>query len=92
VGELDRVAGALREIRSLSHHARRTKRALRALEEQLDSRTLGEFVLGPGERVDGEVLDLLRLAVDGHEQEVHITVTAPRGGTDHKEMHHEQGL
>ncbi len=74
------IETVLREMGALQSRTRSTRRALRVMQDDLDQRTLGTFVLGPGERVDGsEVLDFLRLTAGGAEQEVTLTITARRG-------------
>jgi len=74
------IETVLREMGALQSRTRSTRRALRVMQDDLDQRTLGTFVLGAGERVDGsEVLDFLRLTAGSAEREVHIVITAPRG-------------
>lgn len=78
------LAAARRETDRLIRQARSARRALRALQDA-HGRRLGAFELAPGEPLDErEVIDFLRLAIGGTQQEVQITVTA-REGTDQGE-------
>lgn len=73
------LGDALRETTRLMNQARATRRALSKARDHLSGGlVLGTYTLAPGEDV-GEVIDLLRLAVEQNQQEVVLTITALRG-------------